>query len=382
MTTDSPISKRQRIFIISGLLVVLVCLYLVGYLYRLSEWQRLEEEASVINPLLVKVMVAEPQSTPVELVLPSSTIAIRFTPIWARVNGYIEKFYVDIGDRVVEGQLLAEISTPELDRQLSQTEADLANANARLEIAKITMLRWNDIYSADSEAVSKQEVDEYNATYLAATAEVEAALANRQRLQQLVGFKKLYAPFTGVITERNIDLGTLISAGSDDTLQQIYKLEKIDVLRIWAPVPQTYYRSVKVGDIVDVRVREFPKLFKGVIARTSSALNPIARTLLTEIHIDNLEENLFTGAYAEVIFNFKPESPFYIIPTSAIIIREGHPHVAIVDEKGIVHMKRVEIGLDHGNTMEITNGVSEGDRIITNPNENIVEDVHVEIAKG
>lgn len=381
--TQEPVKRKKGIILICIFASILIILFFFGYIPRLIHWKSLESRAEKINPLIVKVMTAIPNKEAIELVLPSTTQALRMTPIWARVDGYIKNFYVDIGDRVKENQLLAEIDTPELDHQLGQSKADLANAVARLEIAKITADRWVDLFSTDSEAVSTQEVDERTSAFQSEIAAVEAAEANVERLKKIKGFSWLYAPFAGVITERNIDIGTLITAGSQGNLQQIYQLAKIDMIRIFTNVPQPYFRLIKVGDVTHVSLNEYPeRIFQGIIARTASALDPIARTLSTEIHVNNEDGALITGLYVTVKFILTPDTLNYIIPTSAVIIRDGHPHVAIVDENSIVHLRRVTIGKNYGKTIDITSGIQEFDQVITNPNDKIRDGVQVKVVNG
>jgi membrane fusion protein, multidrug efflux system len=376
--SNQPSKNKWPILIIGSIAAILIILFLIGLLSRLFLLSSLEEEAQMVNPLIVKVIEVKPDKNPIELMLPSITQAIRFTPIWARVNGYIKDFYVDIGDEVHENQLLAVISTPELDHQLLQAKADLSISTARLEIAQITAARWQDVYLTDKEAVSTQEVQERQSSFQVEIAAVESALQNVERLEKLKGFNKLYAPFSGTITERNIELGTLISEGSSNNLQQIYMLTQNDIIRIFVSVPQPYFRLIKVGNVTQVKVSQYPeKIFKGVIDRTAKALDPVSRTLLTQINVSNPEGLLIPGLYTEVTFTFIPDVDNYIIPSTALIIREGHPHVAVVDDHCIAHLKRVLIGRDYGRTLEIVSGLNDGDKVVINPNEKIVEGVQV-----
>lgn len=362
-------------------LAALILLFTVGYIPRFINWRALEKEAGLINPLLVKVITAKPDREPIRLTLPSTTDAINVTPIWARTNGYIKEFYSDIGDHVEKGQLMAEISTPEIESELKKAEEDLDNALARLEIAKITTARWNDLYETDSESVSPQDVEERAYSYQAELAAFNSALANAERIEKILNFNKIYAPFPGTITERNIDIGTLITAGSEGNLQQMYQIAKTDIIRVFAGVPQAYYRLIKIGGEADIMIKEFPELvFKGIIARTAKALDPIARTLLTEIHVDNSSGLLITGLYADVAFVLMPDTNYFIVPTTSLIIREGRPHVAVVDKDNRVHLNLVNLGRDYGKTIEITSGIHANDKVITNPSLKIEDGVKVEIA--
>ena len=280
----------------------------------------------------------------------------------------------DIGDVVKEGDVLAEIETPELDQQYEQSVAELNDAKARLSIAEITADRWSSLYEEDPESISKQEVDQHNADLQAAVAQVNSAQANVDRLQKTLDFKQIIAPFDGIIIERDIDIGSLITAGSASFHQQLFKIAKTNIIRVFVNVPQRFFRSIKEGIFADVAISEFPeKTFNGVVARFAKALDPIARTLLTEVHINNPEYELFVGLYADVKFLLKPDNIYFLIPTNAVIIRADGPKVAILDAHDIVHIKNVTLGLDHGKMMEITSGIKENDKIITNPSEKITE---------
>lgn len=374
---NNKLNYRSIVIVIAIIAVV----FLIGYVPRLIIWRGLEESAMKANALIVSVIEAKRDKTPINLILPSTTQALRETPIWARINGYIKNFYADIGDFVNEGQLLVEIETPEINKELDKAVADLSNTLAKLEIAKITALRWEDLSELNAEAVSTQEVDTNKANFNAVAAEVNAATANAERLEKILGFNKVVAPFSGVITTRNIDIGTLITAGSQGNLQQIFQIAKIDVIRVFVNVPQPYFRLIKIGGEADITVSEYPnKIFKGIIARTARALDPVARTLLTEVHVNNKDQFLITGLFAEVSFNLIPDEPYFIIPTTSLIIREGRPQVGIVDHEGIVHLKHVKIGRDYGKTLQIIAGLHENDKVITNPNEKIVNGVKVAIA--
>lgn len=377
MQSTKPIEKKEfpikyKILFLSIVILVLISLFLAGLVPRLNAWKHLEEAAQLHDSIFVNIMELEQGKRPIELVLPSTTQALRVTPIWSRIDGYIKNFYVDIGDSVEEGQLILEIDTPEVEQQLSQAKADLSMALAKLDIAKISASRWQDLFGINAEAVSPQEVDEKTSGLQAVIAEVESSQANVQRLEKIHGFNRLYAPFKGIITERNIDIGTLVTAGSQSNYQQLFQLAKTDIIRVFASVPQTYFRLIRVGDEVDVFIQEFPeRVFKGIIARTSRSLDPAARTLLTEIHVNNEDGDLITGLYAVVHFNLISHSPYFIIPTAALIIRDGHPQVALVDEGGIVRLQEVRIGRDFGKSVEITAGLKENEKMIANPTDRI-----------
>lgn len=356
------------------LILALIVLFLVGALPRLFLAEKMTARASETSLPKVTLLEAKAIDKSVELTLPSSLNAINITPIWARVDGYIKTFFSDIGDVVKEGDILAEIETPELDQEYEQAVADLDTAIARLNIAKITADRWEKLYKEDSESISKQEVDQRNADLEAAKTEVNSAQANVNRLRKTLDFKRILAPFEGIIIERTIDIGSLITAGSANHHRQLFKIAKTNILRVFVNVPQRFFRSIKKDLVADVYIDEFPeKIFKGSVARYAKALDPIARTLLTEVHIDNPEYELFVGLYANVKFLLKPDTAYFLIPASAVIIRADGPKVAVLDENDIMHLKNVTLGLDHGKMMEIISGIEENEKIIVNPSDKTIE---------
>lgn len=365
-------------FIVVG--IALTALFLIGGIPKFLLQEKITELAKEKSLPKVRVIHATGIDTPMTLTLPSSLDAINITPIWARVDGYIKTFQHDIGDIVNEGTLLAEIDTPELDQQYEHAVAQLANSKALYDIAKITADRWNTLYKNDRESISKQEVDQYTANLQAAISEVTASQANVERLLKTLEFKRIVAPFDGIIIERDIDIGTLITAGSASFHQQLFKIAKTNILRVFVDVPQRFYRTIQKGLTADVYVSEFPgKTFKGVVARYARALDPIPRTLLTEVHIDNPDYELIVGVYADVKFLLKPDSPYFLIPTSSVLIRPSGPKVAIIDHDDIVRIKNVTLGLDHGKMMEIMSGIEENDRIVANPSDSIIEGQKVEL---
>lgn len=381
MSDPQTPSKHLRKWLIGGLGALILGLFFIGFLPRFWQNQRLEDEAADHRLPSVRIMIAEPHDKPVELTLPSSTQAHHITPIWARTNGYLVKLNVDIGDVVKEDQVLAVLDTPEVDQQYVQAVADLANSKANREIAKISAERWQELYKVNSEALSKQEVDERLATYTASEAQVLAQEANVNRLKQLQDFKYVVAPFDGVITQRNIDLGSLITAGSSGSPQQLFEIAKVDWIRNFVYVPQNYFRAIKEGVEAQVHIREFPeRTFKGIVTRYAKALDPVSRTLLTEVDIDNKDRVIFPGLYTEVTFFVKPDAPYFVVPSTAIIIRTGEPRIAVVDNDNVAHLRTVTIGRDHGKTVEILVGLEKGDRVVVNPTEKIRDGVKVEVS--
>jgi RND family efflux transporter MFP subunit len=373
-----PMAHRSR-YVIGSVIALLALLFAAGFISRLS----LEKQQSCPTcASLPQVTIIEAKGihSPVALTLPSSIDAINITPIWSRVDGYIQDFLVDIGDTVKEGQLLAEIETPELDKQYQQTIANVADAQARYNIAKITLERTQGLYQENPEAISRQDVDQNAANVESAKGILEAAKADEQRLRYTAEFKYILAPFDGIIIERDIDIGSLVTAGSTHQRQQLYKIARTNILRVFVQVPQRFFRSIKEGITADIQIREFPeKIFHGFVARYAKALDPIARTLLTEVHILNPHNELYVGLYADVTFHLEPANTYFIIPTSAVIVRAEGPKVAKLNSQNEVEFTPVTLGLDHGKQMEIISGLQEGDRVITNPSDRIIPGAKVEI---
>jgi RND family efflux transporter MFP subunit len=375
-----PLHSLRRWALIIGVITLLLLLFLWGWIPRLHNWQKIEALA-MQDPLpKVQIMQIVPNTKPIELILPSSAQAWHITPIWARVNGYLRRYLVDIGDVVKSGDLLAEIDTPETDELVAQARADLQNSSVERDIAKITSDRWQRLWDKNREAVSKQEVDQYNANTRSADAIVVANEKNLSRLIYLQQFKYIFAPFDGVIIQRTIDIGSLIYGSVNGVPQELFQIAQTHTMRFFVDVPQNYYRQIKEGVQAEVTVQEFPgKVFKGVVTRYAKALNATARTLSTEVDVQNPDGILYSGLFGRVKFLMWPENINFIIPTTAIIIRSGFPHVAVVGDQDIVHLKQVQIGRDYGKSMEITQGLETNDRIVTIPSDKIKEGTKVEI---
>jgi multidrug efflux pump subunit AcrA (membrane-fusion protein) len=391
-TNPSPGSnKKGSIILIVSVVLVIALLFSLGLYFRWMGWQ--EQKGRVVNNSIpnVSVMTAQPESEEIVLTLPGFLVAYNLTPILARTNGYLKNFLVDIGDEVKVNQLLCEIDTPDVDAEWIQAKADLENAIAKRGIAKITAERWAGLYAHDSESISKQEVDQTSAEYTSAVANVGAAQANVKHLEVLKNFKYVFAPFNGIIVERNIDIGSLISAGNEtmtqpyiiglETVSQpLFKIANTEILRVFVEVPQPYYPYIKDGVKAQVSVPEYPEqIFTGVIDRNAIALDQVSRTLLTQVNIENKGNLLRPGLYSEVKFSFKPYKDSFKIPIAALIIRDGPPFVAILKEDNTVSMQQVQIGKDYGKSVQIIKGVKEGDSIILNPTYRIRDGIKVKI---
>lgn len=369
--------KWLLLILILGLLAIL---FIIGWIPHYTNNQKIEALAKE-NPLPeVSVLRLERNLKPIELVLPTSAQAYHITPIWARVNGYLIRYLADIGDAVKAGDLLAEIDTPETDEDLARAKADLANSIAQRDIAKITSERWQRLWDKNIEAVSKQEVDQYNANLKAADAVVLANEKNVSRLTYQQQFKNIYAPFDGIITQRLIDIGHLIYGSVNGTPQELFEIADNRLIRFYVEVPQTYFRQIEDGLNAEITVNQLPdRIFKGSVTRFAKALDPTARTLLTEVDVENTDSALYPGVYAQVKLLMQPDTINFIIPTTALIIRSGYPHIATLDDNNIVHMKKVQIGRDYGNQVEITDGLKENDLIVAVASDKIKEGVKVAI---
>jgi RND family efflux transporter MFP subunit len=362
--------SRRRRFILPALAVAIFAGAAVwGIQTRLSARSALNASAkdSVRTP--VTVAHPRPSNTAAELILPGNVQAYVETPIYARTNGYLKRWYVDIGGRVRAGQLLAEIDAPEVDQELRQAEATQAQAQANLDLARTTAERWQNLLKSDG--VSQQEVDQNVGAYKARGADLRAAAANVQRLKDLQSFKEVRAPFSGVVTARNVDVGALIANGNS---QQLFRLAQTNTLRVYVNVPQVYSRSILSGLAADLQIPEFPhRIFPGKVTRSAGAIDPASRTLLTEVQVPNPSGALLPGAYAMVRFHLALVDPPLVVPSSALLFRSQGAQVAVVESQGTIHLRSVTLGRDLSTSMEILSGLSASDSIVLNPPDSIAD---------
>src|SRR5438094_5076761 len=385
--------RLRRILLAAG--AVFAALFVAGVVPRLVLRHQLQTDADTVRTGLPLVSTTNPRRAPevIEIPLPGSMEAILETGIWARTDGYLEARYVDIGDRVRKGQLLAEIDTPEVDQQLmqaiatmSQDKANVVKVEADLALARTTLQRY---VAAGPGTVSKQQIDERTSAVTdaekvvdAARATVNADEANVHRLVDLQSFQKVYAPFDGVITARNVDPGSLISAGSTTGTRELFVLAQVDVLRIFVYVPQSYASDIKAGQSADVSVRELPgRVFHGTVTRTAGAIDPTSRSPRTEAQVPNPEGLLLSGSYATVRFNIQRPDPPLVVPQNALLIDGNGVRVALVDADGTLHYRPIQIGRDYGNDAEVLSGLETTDVVATGISANIAEGSRVEIAK-
>src|SRR6266849_9264326 len=370
-------SRRSRYAVITVVAVVIVAGLALGVIPRLRAQGKLVATTQEVTLRAVTVTNATRLASSVQLALPGDVRAFEETKIYARADGYLLKWNSDIGAKVEAGQVLAEIDTPELDQELNQSRAALAQAQANLVLARSSAERWQRLLK--DRAVSQQEVDEKTSALAAREADVKAAEAAVARLEKLSSFKEVRAPFAGTITRRHVDTGALIRAGGNASA--LFDLAQTDTLRVQVNVPQAYLRDIAVGSPVAIAVAEYPeRAFAGTIVRTSGAFDPTTRTLLTEIEVPNRKGELFPGIHVDVQLSLAQANPPIVLPSKAVIIRSEGVQVAEVDDANAIRLRKVQAGRDLGRTVEIVSGLSDGARIVTNPTDTLVEGMPVRIA--
>jgi RND family efflux transporter MFP subunit len=363
-------------------LVVVAILVVAGILPRLHTRAEVRSETEQMAVPYVAVVQPTRQNASDEIVLPANIQAYTDSPIYARTDGYLKKWYVDIGGHVKKGQLLAEIETPEVDQQLSQARADEATAQANVNLAQITNTRYEGLLKTDS--VSKQDVDNAHGDFEAKQAALASAAANVKRLEDLQSFQKIYAPFDGVITARNVDIGDLIDAGaSGGTQRELFHIAFTRQLRVYVSIPQADSAGAKPGVKAELALPEFPgRLFPGKLVSTAQAIDPSSRTLLAEISVDNPTGELLPGAYAEVHLAVPSSGPTFTVPVSALLFRADGLHVVTVENGDRAVLTNITIGRDLGSVAEIVSGLNGDEWVITNPPDSIETGSPVRIANS
>jgi len=366
------------------LLIVLMfaCVLLAsGIRSRLKARAVLDKETAQAALPSVSVVLPKRAAPAQEIILPGNVQPFITSPIYSRTNGYLKKWHFDIGARVKKGQLLAEIETPEVDQQLQQARANLATAQANLELATITRDRYQGLLK--SHAVSQQDVDNAVGTYNANKAIVAADQASVDQYAALVSFEKIYAPFDGVITARNTDIGDLINSGStSSTKTDLFHISQTGMLRVYVNVPEEYSRGIKAGMTADIVLAEFPgQKFAGTIVRTAEAINMATRTLLIEVDVANPTGTLLTGSYAEVHLAVPTGASTLILPVNTLIFRTQGLQVGVVRD-GRVTLAAVTPGHDFGNEIEIVSGLKANDQVIINPPDSIVQGQQVQVVQA
>lgn len=365
-------------------LLIIAGIVIAGIVPRMHADKELKATTDELALPTVVVMQPKEGAPQTEIVLPGNIEAFTDSPIYSRSNGYLKAWYADIGVHVKKGQLLAEIETPEIDQQLDQAKADLGTARANFNLAQTTAQRYQDLAKSDS--VSKQAVDNAIGDFEAKKAMVASAQSNVNRLEQLQSFEKIYAPFDGVITARNTDVGHLINAGAGSTPgSELFHEAAIAKLRVFINVPQEYSASTKPGLPADLALQEFPgKRFKGTLVRTAHAIDPASRTLLTEVDVDNPTGELLPGAYAQVHLKIPSGAPSVIVPVTALIFKAQGLQAAVVNDGKHAEIRNISVGRDYGSEVEVVSGLTGKDRVIVSPPDSLVpgEEVRVTQAPG
>jgi RND family efflux transporter MFP subunit len=371
-------SHGTRLVLI-GLGVVLVGLAAFGIVKRLHARHELASETD--RNAIATVATLTPKAAPKDqaLTLPGTVASWQDAQIYARTTGYVAKWYVDIGARVKRGQRLADLDTPDVDNQLLQGKAQMRTDEANMNFAKVTADRYEKLVTQG--LVATQTGDQYVAQYKADVATVEADAANVAHLQNLEDFKYIVAPFDGVITQRNLDVGALVDAGS--TGSNLFVIADTSQLRVYVDVPETYAASVHIGMTAEVGLNTYgAKPIIGTVARTADALDPNTRTLRTEIDVDNAAQELVPGVYANVKLAVSTATHNFIVPANTLLFRSEGLRVALVDNTQHIHLQPVTLGRDFGSTVEITDGLSDQDRIVISPSDSIYEGQPVNIAQA
>ncbi|MFZ0638889.1 MAG: efflux RND transporter periplasmic adaptor subunit [Candidatus Acidiferrales bacterium] len=353
-------------------LAVVAAIVIFGVLSRSRAAGKLKKDTATLAVPTVSVLHAERSAPQQEIVLPANVEAYSDAPIYARTNGYLKHWYVDIGAHVKKGQLLADIDTPEVDQQLQQARSDLSTAEANHRIAQITADRYQGLLKTDS--VAKQDVDNAVASMQATQAQVQSAQDNVKRLEDLQSFEKIYAPFDGVVTARNIDVGDLINAGSGGPAQELFHLSATNKLRVYVSVPQIYSVAARPGIKAYLTLPEFAgRKFPGTLVRTANAITQASRTLLIEVDVNNSDGTLLPGAYAEVHIAIPGKASTYIVPIATLIFRSQGIQLATVDDGKHAKLVSVTLGRDFGTRVEVVSGISDQDSIIVNPPDSLVD---------
>ena len=356
---------------LTGLIIVLLVFAVMAVFGILSRIHHTNVLAKTTQQAAAPVVIALPpkEGAPVDtFVLPGNVTAYTDSPIYARTSGYLTKWYYDIGSHVKKGVLLAEISTPELDQQLVQAEADLGTADANAKNAKAQAQRYQGLVQTN--AVSQQDTETFTNQASATASAVKSAQANVERLKQLQSFEKVYAPFDGVVTARSIDIGQLIDTGA---ARELFHMQALNTLRVYTNVPQLYSANLKRGSKIDITFPEYPgRTFQGTLVRTADAIDPSSRTLLVEVDVDNRKGDLLPGSLAQVHFK-APSTQTFIVPVSAIIFRRQGVQLGILKADNTAHLVQVTIGQDDGKTVQIVSGLKAGDLVIQDPPDSLIE---------
>jgi RND family efflux transporter MFP subunit len=375
---DAPLPNQEArgfkhgfLFLIVAIIIV-IAIVIAGVVPRMRAKAALRKETDKSAIPTVDVIQPKQGAPHQEIILPGNIQAFIDAPIYAQTSGYLKKWYVDIGAHVRAGQLLAEIDTPTIDQQLQSARADLNTAEANSNLAHITANRYEDLKNTDS--VSKQDVDNANGDYAAKKATENSSAFNVKRLEQTKAFQNIYAPFDGVITARDTDIGQLIDSGSSSTQKELFHIAAINTLRVYINVPQQYSIAAKPGLTADLTLGEYPgRRFQGKLVRTANSIDVASRTLLVEVDVNNPSGELLPGAYTEVHLKLPNDIPTFILPVSALIFRSQGLQVATVDSNNKTKLVSITLGRDFGAQVEVLSGLNADDKVIVNPSDSVID---------
>jgi len=368
---SSAVLKRAKL-IVGGIVGALLIGAVVVLVLRSFQAHALETSTALHAKQYVTTIFPKAGGDGQPLTLPGTLLGVIESTVYARSNGYVVRWLKDIGATVKKGELLAEITAPEIDQELSQAVSSRAQAAASAELAKSTADRWQALRQKD--AVTQQDLDERLSAYNQAAANLAAADANVGRLRKLQGFNEVAAPFDGVLTRRNIDVGDLVNAGNGGTGQALFAVAQVDPLRLYVYVPQVYASQIKVGDAVTVTLAErVGQQYRGSVARTARAIDTATRTMQVEIRVPNPDDVLIRGSYVQVTLPINVDSKALVVPTNVLLFRPEGTHIALVDSRGRVRLTRVKLGTDFGDSVEVLSGLNASDRIVLNPADSLAD---------
>jgi RND family efflux transporter MFP subunit len=369
---DSTAVMRRAKFIVGGIVSALLIGAVIVLVMRSFQASALETSTTLHAKHYVTTIMPKANAEGQPLTLPGTLLGVIESTVYARSNGYVVRWVKDIGSSVKKGELLAEIAAPEIDQELTQAVSSRTQVAASLSLAKSTADRWQALRQKD--AVTQQDLDERQSAYNQAAANLAAADANVGRLQKLQGFNQVVAPFDGVVTRRNVDVGDLVNAGNGGTGQALFAVAQVDPLRLYVYVPQAYAGQIKIGDAVTVTLAErVSEQYQGTVARTARAIDTATRTMQVEIRVPNPAGKLIAGSYVQVTLPINVDAQALVVPTNVLLFRPEGTSVASVDADGRVHLKLVQLGTDFGTSVEVLRGLKGGDRIVQNPADSLAD---------
>ncbi len=375
---DIPPAPPKRALTVAGIVVLALILggvlTLVARSRNAKALARETEQNAIPNVTVVHPLREKADE---DLALPSTLQPFQESPIYARTNGYLLKWTRDIGSKIAKGELLARIDTPEIDQELMQARATRQQIAAQMQLAQTSAQRWQNLRTSD--AVSQQEADTQVSGFEQAKANLAAAEANVRRLEQMESFKNVYAPFSGVLTRRNVDVGALINAGAGG--RELFVIAQVDPIRVFVNVPQAYASAIRVGMLADIELQEIPgKRFQGKVTRTAEAIDPGTRTLLTQVEVPNKGGQLLPGSYAQVRFRVNVAVPKLTVPVNTMLFRAEGTRVAVVDPNGTVKLRPITIGRDYGAAIQVLGGLAQTDQVVVNPADSLEDGQKVNVA--